>query len=309
MLSKEHQEYLCDGFIRNNFIHATPIAVNRIIQQFWNEYIWWTFKGTTLTKFLNAKLEDEFEQEEFKIGHIKCVPSMYPNGGVPEYEGEVSCGIDFELLNENIKSVLVYTELYCLQTKFHYKNTDIVSHDTDNLLLWAEPMKLSQCINKKQLDFMYFVDILRIEYDNNCKEKNYYKDIKISNKSECKWNCDSLVIESWKNSGGSQSTSVCGPSFDNKCWVLWATPYDDSDTFSVGISLLRMPYDVKQINVKMILDIEPNIFHCQVTETVTTVMDTWHLYRDTKLKLNDIIQKANDCDIEIHCSVEIVDTL
>eukprot|EP01084_Bolivina_argentea_P242598 406922_1 len=302
MLSKHQQELLCDGYIRINFNNTAPTEINRMIQKFWNEYFWWTFTEGKLTDFLNANPGDYIEGETINICDILCIPVIYPNDA--ECIEQVKYGLDFYLLPD-VKSTVVYYELYCPQTQIFYKDSTTLLNDDNNLLLWSEHMKLSQCHNETQLDFMCYVDILRIEYDPNCGKQNYYKDIKISNKSECKWDISTEQLQLWKQY--SNSEGACGPSFDNNCWVLFCDPNGDylTESFSPGLTLIQIPRNIAEKNFKITLNIEPNMYHYETEQSFDE--GSCDLAIDTELTLNDIITKANNSPICIHWEIEISD--
>eukprot|EP01084_Bolivina_argentea_P242596 406920_1 len=308
MLSKHQQELLCDGYIRINFNNTAPTEINRMIQKFWNEYFWWTFTEGKLTDFLNANPGDYIEGETINICDILCIPVIYPNDA--ECIEQVKYGLDFYLLPD-VKSTVVYYELYCPQTQIFYKDSTTLLNDDNNLLLWSEHMKLSQCHNETQLDFMCYVDILRIEYDPNCGKQNYYKDIKISNKSECKWDISTEQLELWKHYTCSDVRSDCvsGPSFDNNCWLLSCFPVGDehSDTVTPNLTLLQVPYNVAEMKFKLTLNIEPDILQYETIYSFDVDDETWDLGINTGFTLGDIIGKSNNSAISIHWKIEIID--
>eukprot|EP01084_Bolivina_argentea_P242599 406923_1 len=310
MLSNHQQELLCDGYIRNNYTHDTPTPIKRMIHQFWNEYFWWIFKEAKLNKFLNAYVGECIQGEEFQIGDISCFPLIFPNDN--EFKEQVMYGLDF-YLSSDVESVVVYYELYCIQTKMFYKDsTMLCKNDTDNnMLLWSEPMQLSQCHNYNELDFMYYVDILRIEYNSNCIKENYCKDIKISNRSEYKWNISSKQLNEWNNNNNFEG--ICGPSFDNNCWVVFwyllpdpnGAHLNSSKIFCPGLTLLQIPRNIEEINFKIILNIEPNIYHYETMHSFNN--EALDLAVDTELTFNDIIMKANNSSIYIQYKIQIME--
>lgn len=320
MLSKEQQACLCDGYVRNNCIRSTPLSINRLIQTFWSEYVWWTLKGNQMKRFLNANTYDTILGKQFKISDltgkqskirgIPMVPILFPNG-YDDYIGFVQYGLCLET-TPNIKSMVVNYELYCIQTKAYCKKTKYYFVDIDGrnklwLMMGNHQMKLSQFKESKQFDVMYYVDILNIEYKQDSDKKNYSKEIKMNDKSEYEWNIDQSMIELFKN--GHRDRKEFSPSFNNKCWTLYLYPngYDDHNYVGVGFRLLSIPHSIKQFELKVIIDIKPNIFHYEENGLILSNKNIFAgLARRTELTLNDIISKSNNSAISIIFQIQII---
>eukprot|EP01084_Bolivina_argentea_P209603 356991_1 len=237
MLSTQQQQYLCNGYIRNNYIHTTPIEINHIIQAFWNEQCW-TFTDKELETFLSADVKHKFTKN-IEIGEISCRLVIAPNGDIINNIGYVLFGVSVQL-PYNIKSVLMNSELYCPQTGVYWRAMSNGSFG------WKYQMTHDQCMNENRLDFMYCINILSVEYDKYIKyisaEKqkiNFHRQITMSSKTEYEWNIDHMTVEAFKKYH--KGRCEFSPLFDN-CWLLWCTPntWDNDGMFVTGLRLFAI---------------------------------------------------------------------
>ena len=308
MLSREEQECLSDGYIRNNCIHSVPVPINRLIQTFWAEHIWFTLKGNKLKQFLNANIGDIIRGKAFKIGDITGYTMLFPNGrGRSNDAGFVQYLLELTIPS-NVKAMAVHFELYCLQSKAYWKQTVyFCGEDGKNglyLMMGYYQMKLSECKDAQQLDFVHYADILSIEYKEDSGKQNYYKQIKMNHKSEYEWNINQSMIQLFKN--GHRGKWEFSPSFNNDCWALFCAPNGHGlfEYFFFGLRLLSLPHQIKEFEVKIILDIEPNIYHYEKIKKMKS--NKVGFGGNSKLTLNDMISKSNNSAFSMNVKIEIV---
>ena len=308
MLSQQQQSLLCDGYIRNHSLHSI-LEINRLIQTFWAEHIWWRVTGNQMKEFQNANIGDTICGKKFKIRDITGYPLLFPNG-FDKCSGFVQHRIELNIPS-NIISITVHFELYCFQTRAHWKSTgyfcDGDENNTLSLKMGKNQIKLSQCQDAQYLDFMHYVDILSIEYKENSDKQNYYKQIKMKQKLEYQWNINQRMLQLFKN--GHKGRAEWSQSFNNNCWALFCVPNGSKNIeyVCIGCKLLAIPHQIKQFEIKMIFNIEPNIFHHEIIKRIkSNKIQTAGSLFNTKLTLNDIMTKCSNQSLSINVSIEIV---
>eukprot|EP01084_Bolivina_argentea_P001524 2816_1 len=306
MLSRQEQEYLCDGFIRNNYYYSTPFAINKLIHKFWNDVRSWIFKGNLLNKFLQSQPSNELCHKEFKIKNIPLIAKIYPNGTDYTRRGSVIFRIHFNC-PLYVESIQMYTEIYCPQTHSHFRYCEELK-TKNGYIGWTKTyLQLKQCknIDKNKLEFLYFVDVKSIKYNQILMQKNnFYTPTKL-NKNICyEWNINKSQLNLFKNYISYQY--AFSKLFGNNCWSLWCAPkgFGKYKGFVIGIELYYLPHYLKHVDGNVTIKIEPNIYKENKLKKISCFGKGYYIEFGTQLSIEHIIrQSINKDGISITCDI------
>lgn len=171
-------------------------------------------------------------------------------------------------------------------------------------------MKLSDCKELDELQFIFNINIINIEYKNTEKiHINYLQKRRIMDcKSHCRWNI--LYETLYKTKENKNKQYLHGPIFNNNCFGLmlrvWSSSTKKNNRFRPSIKLYDLPQNIKKLQIEIIINIEPNIFYLQQIDKCLSYKP---YLIETDLTLNDIIDKLNKyqcCVLSIYFYVKIL---
>ena len=268
--AREERSRLVIGYTRfnNTTSYRLPADIIKLINKFYDCVAYWDFNTEIdLAKFYNFQYKEVLFGPKIIFNNIVFQCTLCPSGW--SHRGCVQFYIEFDKEEMNgklpkyIKSVTAYLVIYCKQIEYEYRTPKIFIN-IESAQGWpAYRIDDIKSMDFKSLNFGCYIELLRVEYtkdyippslpgDNALYEQFFNKTHKISEKSQCEWIVNGVLLEKFKTAKHSQG--FYSPNFDNDSWCLSCSPsgikkeYDGK--FCIALKILRLPYNIKSIKVK-----------------------------------------------------------
>ena len=310
MSPKHKTELLACGYIKQNYKNVTPMAINKLIQLFYDTYFYWKLTKNEMKQFLEAKNGEVIHPPKtFKIKDIKFELTLCPNGWKPSGKGYVQCFIEIKDMPSNIKYIrlsgIIGSNLSPTKGKFMCK-------------WWATGnghgcwlKKLSDCKDSDNIEFHCMVDILGIKYKANTGHLDYKMVIKMNKSIKYEWQIDDELQMKELNCMD-EGMYACSDNFGDNNWSLAIYPRGSPSykSFAVGIMCLRLPFDVSKMDVNYQIKMElasGTIYqHNDLRERFTFFNGPKPIFLFMKCPSIDANELFDEEWIRINASVEIV---
>eukprot|EP01084_Bolivina_argentea_P191302 328622_1 len=244
-LQQKRSELLILGYASNTY-GSIPMPLIKLIQLFYNEYMYWILEDDKLQQFMNANHNCIQHHNSFKINEIEFQILLYSN---EHNDGLVRIAIEMKYLPSNIEYVEFYEEMKCDKVTHVIKRLNRTKES--NNISGDVICHLSQFKHANSICFSYLINIKHIQYKRNCNKINYYSPItKIHKCYQFVWNINHLLMQKCKNMIFEQV--IYSDSFDNHHWCLELHPNGNvmEGQLSLALNCLCLPYKIDSMVVK-----------------------------------------------------------
>lgn len=269
-IEAKKENLLVYGYIRDNCKWNVPMMLKKWFMAYYNEDFEWKFIGTELEQLLK-KEKNEFKTTRFTVKgasfYAKLLYDQISNGWHGK-ETLLFFGFELEKLDSNIKSMVIYYELKCLQTKTDYKSIlrldadDDIDKDDD--ILWDQQTAKSwkwaiQQFKNENMTFKYYVKPLRIIYNDNTPDFN--RNVEIKKRCEFKLNLTKEDIEKFANIYRYRYNNIRDrkyyfPNPNGYNWLVYLTQIERYRVrreyeWNIGIQLLGLPKYFDKMSIEV----------------------------------------------------------
>ena len=168
LTKKQRLDLLMNGYISKNYNHNVPLAIIRLCQSFYDEYLYWTIKGNDMIKFKNCIKMGEFilSPKIYKYDEYEFQCKLFPRGSLMESSDKCSIFM-IEALNipSDVQSITLGVELN-FESEYGYSNKETLhcSVNAKPNYVAAEEWDLSHkwLSRECELNFNYSIVITKI---------------------------------------------------------------------------------------------------------------------------------------------------
>merc|ERR1712228_273429 len=139
-----------------------------------------------VNNFIHIPSGGHFKKKRIKISDFSFKLHLFPNGLSQTNAGFVQYFIEFIAKPKNVKQIIVFLNLFCIETATKYKET-VTFKATGDSKGWIWSLASSECTKFKSLQFGYDIEILQIHYCDTQKIKNTTQQFEINQFTEYKW--------------------------------------------------------------------------------------------------------------------------
>eukprot|EP01084_Bolivina_argentea_P082219 148873_1 len=114
---QQKSELLTFGYVSRAYNGIIPFQLMKLMQLFYDDWIYWILKDKKLTQFTNAKLNEMICAKSFRIKGIEFEIISHPNGCIDKrnrtLNGVVIIGLKVKSVPTYVESFQFYREIKC----------------------------------------------------------------------------------------------------------------------------------------------------------------------------------------------------
>eukprot|EP01084_Bolivina_argentea_P082220 148874_1 len=243
---QQKSEQLAFGYVKTAYDHLIPSALIKLIQTFYDECVYWSFKCEQLKQLHLMKCPT------FKIAGIKFELYLQTDNRW------FVMGFKVSNIPPDIKYFEFYQEINCETLHCVRKNVSkcLVRHQRYFDGIICEQYKAERL--KRSINTFCRVNLTYIEYKNDFHKTVYHCPMgKLHKESKLKWNVNGLLLPKYhyKNYYGvpPEWHAVYSDNFGDNNWCVKFYPH--RLTAGLYFMLLSFPPQVSKMDVKIIVDI------------------------------------------------------
>eukprot|EP01083_Nonionella_stella_P087331 242897_1 len=295
-VQKKRAELLTFGYIQQHCPCQFPFVLKKLIQLFYDVFIYWTINGDKVAKFLSAKNGDAFGCKQiFKIKDIQFGYKMYPNGKSSNDKGMVSPFLRLKHMPSVIEYIGIYYQFKCEQTQcVHNRFKKFYRKKASGIYL----MHLAKCRDFKRIDFDCFVDIKYIKYKTKCNKTDYTQPMTMRRHVVYRWPMDKATVR--KCVALQMNEYILSDSFDANNWNLRFYHSTDHDSMhqkiAIDLNCIGVPFGITYFTAKWTVCIKGDV---ELTSDKTSTFEEPHFNATICFDLPHKLENEISINIEI----------
>lgn len=316
----DEADLLINGYFRKKRnLKYIPTDVINVCLHYICNVVFWNLNENEVSNIEYGQSVREYNIYNDILKSVKFSCNLYPNGRSRRTANNVMfvLSIDASNIDNDISDFTIYYNFMHKST--NTKHSDIYKYDKLNMdnnysggsadnhgvniieLYWPNGiLKLHDC---KDYKFCFVIDIIRINtnnhfFDSNMSDNNFI----IDSKFRYKWNISDYYLKKllrYKTRTGIEWTS---PLFQYKSMVLFCIPNYNSTQIILGLRLLKLHHNVKELMIKFVFKqfVNKTLYYesNQVINTFSYDKNIYQLFAK-KMQLNTINAIAFSIDMEI----------